>query len=335
MPLAYHSRVNDGGGGLSGGERQRISIARALLFDPAILILDEATASVDAESERAICQAVKRFSRRRTTIAIAHRLSTLRDADKLLVFDQGRLVEQGSPDELLERGGLYSTLSRIQGNLSEHRRRMESALGRATPGGVDVADLGPDASLLATFSPGDARPPDAATAGVDDFQLHWLDPRTVQIAADAPGLLRVVDRGRSHRGVSAVRAFPGSHAEQFLSLCHRDGSGPLTEIGLVRDLREWPTETAEAMRRSLARRYLFRRIDELRQIRTQANVMSFSVVTDSGPARFELDRPRESYQAFGPSGLLLCDVQGNHFVIPDRTALPRSQRRLLALYFAD
>jgi len=109
----------------------------------------------------------------------------------------------------------------------------------------------------------------------------------------------------------------------------------VTEIGLIRTLGDWSPDAVAAVRQSLARRYLLRQIYELRQIRTQANVMSFSVLTDSGPARFELDRPRESYQAFGPGGLLLCDVQGNYFVIPDRAALPRSQRRLLALYFAD
>ena len=95
MPFAYETQLGEGGSGLSGGERQRLSIARALLFDPAILILDEATASVNAESERAICQAIRRWGRRRTTIVIAHRLSTLQGADRLLVFDQGRLVEEG------------------------------------------------------------------------------------------------------------------------------------------------------------------------------------------------------------------------------------------------
>ena len=332
MPLAYHSQVSEGGGGLSGGERQRISIARALLFDPAILILDEATASVDAESERAICQAVKRFSRHRTTIAIAHRLSTLRDVDKLLVFDQGRLIEEGSPEELLQRGGLYSTLSHIQGNLGEHRRRMESALGGSMPRGVDPADLGPDASFLATFPAAGDHQSDAVP---DPAALRWLDPDGVQIAADGPGGLRVLDQRKSYHGVSAVRAFPGSHAEEFLSLCCHEPSGRVTEIGLIRTLGDWSPDAVAAVRQSLARRYLLRQIYELRQIRTQANVMSFSVLTDSGPARFELDRPRESYQAFGPDGLLLCDVQGNYFVIPDRAALPRSQRRLLALYFAD
>ena len=104
MPFAYETQLGEGGSGLSGGERQRLSIARALLFDPAILILDEATASVDAESERAICQAIRRWVHRRTTIVIAHRLSTLQGADRLLVFDQGRLVEQGTPAESVGAG---------------------------------------------------------------------------------------------------------------------------------------------------------------------------------------------------------------------------------------
>ncbi len=109
-PLAYDSQLGEGGLGLSGGERQRLSIARALLVDSPILILDEATASVDAESERAICEAIRRGAGQRTTILIAHRLSTLQDADRLFVFDQGRLAEQGTHRELIDRGGLYDKL---------------------------------------------------------------------------------------------------------------------------------------------------------------------------------------------------------------------------------
>ena len=142
MPFAYETQLGEGGSGLSGGERQRLSIARALLFDPAILILDEATASVDAESERAICRAIRRWARRRTTIVIAHRLSTLQGADRLLVFDQGRLVEQGTPAELLDQGGLYSTLASIQYNLSESHRRFESAAG--SDAARDIAEAAAD-----------------------------------------------------------------------------------------------------------------------------------------------------------------------------------------------
>ena len=130
MPLAYSTQLGEGGSGLSGGERQRLSIARALLFDPAILILDEATASVDAESERAICRAIRRWARRRTAIVIAHRLSTLRDADRLLVFDQGRLIEMGTHEELIAVGGLYGTLLRLQSNPTES---MQGGRRRPTP----------------------------------------------------------------------------------------------------------------------------------------------------------------------------------------------------------
>lgn len=114
MPDGYDTILGSSGRQLSGGERQRISIARAILTDPRILILDEATASVDTETERSIQRSIDRLIKGRTTISIAHRLSTLNNADKLVVIDGGHLTESGTHEELVEQKGVYYKLMQLQ-----------------------------------------------------------------------------------------------------------------------------------------------------------------------------------------------------------------------------
>jgi subfamily B ATP-binding cassette protein MsbA len=114
LPGGYDTIVGPGGTQLSGGERQRLSLARAFLKNAPILLLDEATSALDAESERLVQAALAELMRGRTTLVIAHRLATVRDADLIVVMEGGRVVETGSHDALQARGGAYARLVRLQ-----------------------------------------------------------------------------------------------------------------------------------------------------------------------------------------------------------------------------
>jgi subfamily B ATP-binding cassette protein HlyB/CyaB len=117
LPEGYDTMVGERGTSLSGGQRQRIAIARALISDPRVLIFDEATSSLDYESERMIQQNMAEITKGRTVFIIAHRLSTVRTADRIMTLERGRLVEDGTHDELVRTGGRYATLYRLQSGI--------------------------------------------------------------------------------------------------------------------------------------------------------------------------------------------------------------------------
>ena len=114
LPEGYKTIVGERGQRLSGGQRQRIALARAVLKDSPILILDEATASVDNETEVLIQKSLSKLTKNRTTIVIAHRLSTIKNADNIIVLDKGKIIEEGKHSQLLTMGGIYSDLWNVQ-----------------------------------------------------------------------------------------------------------------------------------------------------------------------------------------------------------------------------
>jgi ATP-binding cassette subfamily B protein len=133
LPQGLDTFLGEGGARLSGGQRQRIAIARALLRDAPLLLLDEATSALDAESERLVQRALERLMSRRTTIVIAHRLATVRAADRIIVMDQGRIVEQGRHDDLVAKSGLYARLAQLQFEGQAAPRQVKAGISGALP----------------------------------------------------------------------------------------------------------------------------------------------------------------------------------------------------------
>jgi ATP-binding cassette subfamily B protein len=135
LPDKYDTRVGERGLKLSGGEKQRVAIARSILKDPRILILDEATSALDTGTEQDIQAALRAVSRHRTTLVIAHRLSTVIDADEIVVLDAGRMAERGTHAALLARGGLYAHMWEIQAEQQDQPEALVEVSGEV-PGEV-------------------------------------------------------------------------------------------------------------------------------------------------------------------------------------------------------
>jgi ATP-binding cassette subfamily B protein len=317
-PLGYDTWLGERGAGLSGGERQRLSIARAILYDPPILILDEATSNIDAESEQAIQQALRALTRGRTTIAIAHRLSTLRDANRILVFDRGELIEQGSHAALMEQEGEYAKLVHLQEMHSEERHgdRETRKLG------VSQGKPSESPCLVLSGSP------------CLDMSPRWLTPADATIRLGARGILELELAGETatYRGVFAANLFPATHPDDFISLrvCGRDGQEQ--ELGILRDLDRWPAGVQSLVRAALARRYYLQPITGIDQLRLELGYLHFDARTPHGPRRFSMRWSQAQVQDFGDHGKVLVDVDDNRFLVPDVTALPPRERDVFQRY---
>ncbi|MBP7149519.1 MAG: DUF1854 domain-containing protein [Acidobacteria bacterium] len=303
-PHGYDTWVGESGAGLSGGERQRIGIARVLLTDPRILILDESTSSVDAQTEASIQRALAELMRNRTTLAIAHRLSTLRGADRILVLEDGKIAESGSPDELLESGGRFAQMVRIRQGESGSAARVRFR------DGAPEEDSGPA-----------------------EHHLRWLDPSRTAMRLDGLGTLHVRTReGGEHHGVYALRCFPVRRQREYISLRSGSAASSDREIGLIRSLDEWPREIQSLIQDSLRRRYYVQTIRSLQSVQLANNHLNFRVETDLGPQRFTLRWQTERVQDYGARGKMLLDSDENRFLIPDLDALTPHEQRVFRRY---
>ncbi len=314
QPLAYETLLGERGAGLSGGEKQRLSIARTLLADPAILVLDEATSSIDAEAEREIQQALATLVRGRTTIAIAHRLSTLHAADRILAFDRGRLVEQGSQAELLAADGLYARLVRIQTH------------GMRQPTVDTLLDEGQLDHQAAEKAAGGRSPPEIA----------WLTPVRHAFRRGPHGRIELWDRNagtaRLAAGLCVVPTFPATHPEAFLSLRGWTDDGEERELGIVRSLTDWPVDAIEVIREAMLRRTLVRTIRQIHDLRLSHGYLDFEVETDAGRGCFTIRWTQSQAVDFGPDGKLLIDVEDNRWVVPRIDDLSRTDRERFLEY---
>ncbi len=319
-PLGYDTWLGERGAGLSGGERQRMSIARAILYDPPILVLDEATSNIDAESEQAIQQALKALTCGRTTIAIAHRLSTLRDSDRILVFDRGRLVEQGTHELLIAHGGQYANLVRLQG---EARSTDELA---AESSAINQS------SQLRWLTPNDTRIHTARLGGMEVHVAASLRDADSKSPPDFNSSFESRRDSTTWRGVFAVNLFPATNPDDYISLRVWNRDGTEHEIGIVRRLDEWPVEARVLVREALNRRYWLQTVTGVDSIKLELGHLTLDVRTAHGPRQFTMRWSQSQVQDFGERGKILLDLDDNRYLVPDVEALPEREQELFLRY---
>lgn len=295
-PFAYDTQVGERGQELSGGERQRISIARALLCSPSILILDEATSSVDTESELAVQAAIDEVTRGRTTLIIAHRLSTLLKCDRIIVLEEGRIVESGNHWELLKLEGCYAKWVRMQ-HISTENEKMEMEASK--PRWLQPKD--------SFFSQG---------------TRNGLQLETLFNDLDIPTRSRVFP----------LRCFPIHYPDQYLSVRRFDEKGQVQELGMIEQLNEWPAESIQLLRQALGRRYYFQTVKRVYSIRRFSHLLAISARTDFGDSEFVMRNSRGATRKFGRRGRLLMDVEDNVYMIPDLEQIPSQDREVFSRF---
>ncbi len=307
MPDAYDTIIGASGKDLSGGEKQRISIARAIMADPAILILDEATASVDTATEKAIQRSLAFLAKDRTTLSIAHRLSTLRDAKRLIVIEKGRIAEEGSAEELDSmEDGIYHKLSRLQ-------VKRNDAEGEE----IDMEQL-------------DLNETDHYEKEAELMtEMYYITPQD-RFERTEGGFVDLHCKGKHFKSVKVVRLFPFTDADRYLSI--REGDERAREIGIVEDLSAMPEEVQKILKEQLALNYFTPVIKKIYNIKDEYGYAYFHVLTDKGECKFAINMASNAVTKLSDDRLVITDLDENRFEIRDVNALTMKERRKLDLF---
>ena len=345
QPLGYETLLGEHGAGLSGGEKQRLSISRTLLYDPKILVLDEATSNIDAEAEKSIQDALQQLVRGRTTIAIAHRLSTLRNADRIIVFDQGQLIEQGTHAELLANDGTYARLVKIQTSVSKDPN-VDRLLSVAEHGFSDAGEKiqtvgksnggssgdGPSTAVL-VLPANELSEDESPEKPSDAPMIHWLQPLETRFCTGEQGQVQMFNGDDLvSSSVFVTRTFPATRPREYLSVRSWNEQGDEFELGMIKSLDDWPPQDRTILETLLQRRYLMRKITRVHRATLKLGYLELVVETDSGRDRFTMRWTQSQAIEFGENGKLIIDSKENRYVVEDIDALPPTDRERFLQY---